>query len=92
MRTGTTKSGFHYEYDEEIADDMEFVELLIEVEQKPHMLPKAIEWLLGSEQKKALYDHNRNDKGRVPVGKVAKEFEEIMSGEPELKNSEPSPA
>ena len=92
MRTGTTKSGFKYEYDEEIADYMEFVELLLEVEEKPHMLPKAIDWLLGSEQKKRLYDHCRNDKGRAPVGRVATEFEEIMSGDPELKNSEPSPA
>lgn len=87
MEKGTTSTGFNYEYDKAVADDMEFVELLLDVEENEHHLPKLIDALLGKAQKKKLYEHCRNEDGRVPATRVYAEFNEILNGSPETKNS-----
>lgn len=88
MKTGTTKSGFKFSVNEEVADDMEFLEELMEAQENAVFFPKVITRLLGSEQKKELYDHLRNEEGRVPIEAVTETFAEIMTlaGE-DTKNS-----
>lgn len=88
MRKGETKSGFKFEIDEEIMDDMEFIELLAAAQKNELLFPEVIEQIMGKEQKRKLYDHLRNEKGRVPVDATIKVVEEIMvaAGE-DTKNS-----
>ena len=93
MRKGTTESGFKFKFDEEDWNDMEFIELMAAAEENPLKYPALIERMIGKEQKDALYEHCRNDKGRVPVDVVKKEIDEIfeVAGQ-DAKNSESSPA
>ena len=93
MRKGTTESGFKFKFDEEDWNDMEFIELIAAADENPLKYPALIERMLGKEQKDALYEHCRNDKGRVPVDAVKKEIDEIfeVAGQ-DAKNSESSPA
>lgn len=93
MRRGTTQTGFRFEIDEEDWDDMEFIELMAEAEKNPLAYPAMIERMLGKEQKDRLYDHVRNEKGRVPTEPLRKEIDDIFEGAgKDAKNSESSPA
>lgn len=88
MVRGTTGSGFEFEIDETIADDMEFMESLADAMDDSIKFPKVIESLLGKDQKKRLYDHVRGDGKRVSIEKTVVEFTEIMNLAGEgLKNS-----
>lgn len=93
MKSGTTESGFKFEFDEQDWDDMEFVELMAQADENALKYPAMIERMLGKEQKQRLYDHCRNKKGRVPIDAVKKEIDELfeVAGK-ETKNSESSPA
>lgn len=92
MIKGVLKSGFKFEMDDEAMDDIEFVELIAETEENATALPKLAKTMLGEKQYKALKDHLRNDKGRVPLESVSNALEEMfdVAGD-EAKNSEPSP-
>ena len=79
MLTGKTQSAFYFEIDETELDDMEFVEALAELDENPLKFPKVCNMLLGKEQKEKLYDHLRNEKGKVPVDAVSNAITEIMS-------------
>lgn len=87
MKTGKTSTGFAWEIDESIAEDIEFMDLLADAREDGFLMGRVIKALLGEEQQKALYDHCRNEKGRVPMEVVGKEFEEIFNADGELKNS-----
>ena len=92
MVKGETKSGFKFELDDEAIDDIEFVELLAESEETATALPKIAKIALGEKQYKALKDHLRNEKGRVPLQVIGDTLEEIFeSAGGEVKNSEPLP-
>lgn len=88
MKTGTTSNGFRFEFDEARADDMRFVDLIVEATdeeaeefKKLSATSKMIEMLLGKEQKKALYEHIGKDyDGRVPFAELEKALTEIMQG------------
>lgn len=86
----TTASGFEYEIDREVLEDAEFLELVDDVQHGDTLrVFKLAGKILGEKQKKALYDHCRNNKGRVPSDKIAEEMGEIieqLSEEPETKN------
>ena len=71
MIEGTTKTGFSFVLEEENLDNMELLESLA--------IPRAAILLLGNEQKKSLYNHIRNDKGKVPIDKFADEITDIMN-------------
>ena len=79
MLKGKTKSGFCFEIDETGLDDIEFVEALADLEEDALKLPKVCNMLLGKEQKAKLYDHLRNENGKVPVTDVSNAIVEIMS-------------
>ncbi len=78
MVEGTTKTGFKFSVDPEIMKDMEVIELLSDMMQDGTKTPKFLTLLLGAEQRKALYDHVRNGKGRVMYDKVEAEVSDIF--------------
>lgn len=88
MLKGKTKSGFKFEIDEMIADDLELLEEIAKVDKDVTVFPDVLERILGVDQKKSLYDHLRNEHGRVSTQAAVDEFTEIMNiaGE-ETKNS-----
>ena len=96
MRSGTTSTGFAYEYDEQRLDDMRFVDVLAVVIDpnagkfaRVSGLSELIRMLLGTEMKQKLYDHiGESNDGRVPREDLEKALKEIMgaTGEPEIKN------
>ena len=93
MKTGTTSSGFSYQFDEARADDMRLVDLIAVTMdedtgefERLSASSKVIELLLGKEQKAALFEHiGQSHDGRVPFTVLEKTLTEIMQGEP-LKN------
>lgn len=90
MIKGTTKSGFKFQIDPADVNDMEYIEVLADLEDDITKLPRALVMALGKEQKKALYEHARNSDGKVPVDVVMAEFEEILTianEDEEAKNS-----
>lgn len=85
MLKGKTKTGFEYEINQENLDDMEFLELLNEVDTNPLLLPKLAVILLGEDGKKRLYEHVRKD-GRVPISAVSDILMDIFNNHKDLKN------
>lgn len=88
MKTGTTSTGFQYEFDERNANDMRFVDLIanISAEETPEFekiagLSRMLEMLLGKEQKVALYEHiGLRNEGRVPPADLEIALAEILRG------------
>ena len=93
MITGKTESGFEFQIDEEMFNDMELLDRLVEADGGNYTaLSNVITTIIGKEQKQRLYDHVRNEAGRVPIKAVADEFREIISlAGSGLKNSSSSP-
>lgn len=80
MVEGKTKSGFLFALDENAVNNMELVDALAETEDdNPIAISRACLLLLGKDMRKNLYDHLRNDDGRVPVDAVSQELIEIFS-------------
>ena len=67
MVKGKTSTGFEFEIDEQKLDDMEFMDALAEVDENPLKFSKVMKMMLGEEQRQRLYDHLRNEDGRVPI-------------------------
>lgn len=86
MINGQTKTGFHYEIDETKLDDMEFLELLSAANDDVLQIPKVLTAMLGEKQKKELYEHLRNENGKVPFTEVGNALFEIMESNAETKN------
>lgn len=88
---GTTTTGFEYEIETEALNDMEVVDALVDMmdsedEMKTMKSIKVLlDKVLGSKQKKALYNHV-NTNGRIPIEKVNAEFLEILSSTKNGKN------
>lgn len=85
-------NGFKASINEEILHDMEFLEVLVDVDAGNVMsYPKLVTKLLTDKQKQQLYDKIRNKKGIVPVEDVGKAIVEIIKQlgqeEDEGKNS-----
>ena len=79
MKKGKTESGFKYEIDENIMDDMELVDALAAAQgDDPMQISVVVSKVFGPEQKKKLYDHVRTEDGRVPITKVADTIKEIF--------------
>lgn len=78
MRKGTTKSGYEFELNEEVMDDMEFVDALAEMDQGNTLsMSHVIGKLFSKEEKKKLYNHVRLD-GKVSVESVSNMLIEIF--------------
>lgn len=96
---GKTSTGFNFEIDPERLDNMEFIDVLVELEDTTDVgkaltaNKKLIDFVLDPEQKKKLYDHVRTKKGNVPIEACTKEVMEIIryngsdqEGSEEVKN------
>lgn len=74
-----TKSGFSIEIEPDALDDMELLDELVEISRgNITKLRSVLTRLLGDNGCAALYEHLRNDKGRVPASAVSAELFEIM--------------
>ena len=89
MKTGTTSTGFAYEFDETRLDNLELVEQLgilvgddVSDFQRTLALPKAIAMILGAEGKSALYAHLKAlHAGTVPIEAANDEIMEILGAD-----------
>lgn len=80
MKKGKTESGFKWEVDEVVLDDMELIDAMAASQgEDPTQISVVIAKILGNDQKKKLYDHVRAEDGRVPVSKVADIITEIIN-------------
>lgn len=79
MISGKTKSGFEYSIDSNVMDNMELLDAVAEIDGNPLALSKVLKMVLGDEQRKALYDHLRQEDGRVPVKAVSEEITDIFT-------------
>ena len=96
MIKGTTSTGFNFEIDEQRLNNMEFIDLLVEIDEVDEAdegkilttVSKLISCIFDKAQKKRLYDHVRDAKGNVPIDKVQFEINEIIhfDGNEEVKN------
>lgn len=84
-----TESGFTWDIDDGARDDQELVDAFIVMDEHPERYSLVLSILLGEEGKKALYEHCRNAKGRVPASQIQKELRDIidcMKENPIIKN------
>ncbi len=79
MVKGETKTGFAFEVDENAINDMEIIDAFVTIQDgDPMPYTIIVRKLFGAEERKALYDHVRDEKGRVPIEKVALEINDIF--------------
>lgn len=76
---GVTTSGFKFEITKERLNNFELIEVFSEVDSNPLLLPKALNLLLGKEQKQRLYNHLRTSDDIVPIDLVGREIAEIFN-------------
>lgn len=79
IKKGKLENGFEYEVDVNVLDDMEMLDALAEAqEEEPLKINVVSKKLLGKDQRKRLYDHLRNEDGRVPVEAAVQAITDIM--------------
>lgn len=79
MKKGKTKSGFKYEIDEKVLDDMELIDAMAASQgDDPTQISTVVVKIFGVDQRKKLYDHVRAEDGRVPITEVANIITEII--------------
>ncbi|MCQ2183253.1 MAG: hypothetical protein MJY89_07640 [Bacteroidales bacterium] len=84
-----TASGFEFEVDDNVLDDMRLIDMLAALMdddtpefQKVVAMPKLLTFILGVEQKNALYKMIADEYGgRVPVEKVSAALGEILTAQ-----------
>ncbi len=80
MKKGKTESGFKFEIDEKVLDDMELIDAMAASQgEDPTQISTVVVKIFGAEQRKRLYDHVRDENGRVPIGEVANIITEIIN-------------
>lgn len=88
MIKGVTKSGFSYELQDNVMDNMELVDLLADdTTDITFRISKIIKLIFEPEQRKQLYAKHRTEDGRVPVKEIYDEISEIFSSFGAGKNS-----
>lgn len=76
---GKLKNGFEFDIDEKALDNMELIDAMAEAQDdNPAKFSKAILLLLGKDERDRLYDHIREQDGRVPIQAVSDSFVEIF--------------
>lgn len=80
MKKGKTESGFKFEIDEKVLDDMELIDAMAASQgEDPTQISTVVVKIFGAEQRKRLYDHVRTEDGRVPINEVANIITEIIN-------------
>ena len=74
-----TRSGFEFDIDTDVLDDMELVDAIAETEENPVAFAKVIDIVLGAD-KKRLYEHIKKTRKtkRVTVTAMSEEIEDIF--------------
>lgn len=75
---GKTKSGFEFEISKEKLDDIELLDAIETFDETSNGMTRVLNRLLGTEQKKKLYDHVRNEEGTAPISKIVPLITEIF--------------
>lgn len=84
---GILTCGFEFDIPEENLDNMELVDALSEVTDDNQLaISKVATLMLGKTQKKKLYNHLRNEKGRVPIKAATDALIEILNFNQKGKN------
>lgn len=79
MICGETKSGFHFEVDESAMNDMELIDALADDTQNEFLkVSRVLRMIMTDDQRKKLYDHLRNEAGKVPADAVILAVMEIF--------------
>lgn len=79
MVQGRTRTGFEFAVDEAVMNDMELIDAIAEtMDENPMAFSKVCTKLFGADQKKRLYDHLRNEDGRVPVEAISEEIADVF--------------
>ena len=79
MVKGTTRTGFEFSCNGRLMHNVEFLEEFAAVRKGDGLeIFDLINRALGEDQKKALYDHIRNDDGVVTVEALREELEDIF--------------
>lgn len=86
MIRGKTSTGFAFEIEEHVLDNMELVDAIMEADENPTALSKIVKILLPADQRKELYNHLRTEKGNVPIMAVAQAVAEIFNYNQQGKN------
>lgn len=74
-----TSTGFECNIDSEVLNDFEMIDLVTEADDGNLLsINRLLNKMLGKE-KKRLYDHLRNDDGRVPIDDMTRAVEEIFT-------------
>ena len=81
MIEGKTKTGFEYKVDENALDDAELIEKIAAMQKgEGYELFEVMEDLLGTKQKKEMYEHCRNKKTKkVSLKACGTELDEIFT-------------
>ena len=66
MIQGKTSTGFAFSIDEKVLDNMELLDAIAESEENLTGISRACVLLLGKTGRRQLYDHLREEDGRVP--------------------------
>ena len=69
-----TYNGAEYVIERAVVDDVEFFELVADMDAKPYILTKIVQMLLGAKQYEAFKNANRDDAGRVSIDHLAAFF------------------
>lgn len=78
MVKGITKSGFAFELNENVMDNMELVDILAAGKEDALAVSKIARCVLDDDQRKRLYEHHRGDDGRVPFTAVREDIAEMF--------------
>lgn len=79
MVKGKTKTGFEFEINENAFNDMEVLDALSALNKgEVFAISDLCNKLFGNEQKKRLYDHIREEDGRIPLEKFSDELKDVM--------------
>lgn len=77
--TGITRSGFCFEVNKNIGDNMELLEALSDMSDSDLLaMSRVCKIVFGEKQKKALYDHLRTEDGRVPIESVNDALKDVF--------------
>lgn len=85
--TGVTRSGFEYEINDKVLNDMRIYEALREVDAgNPLAITDVFTYMFGKEQKDAYYEHLVKVCGVADIEVAVKDFEAITDAQGGVKN------
>lgn len=79
MKKVKLDDGFTVSVEEDVMDDMELLDDLVKVDEGDgYAISRIVERILGGEEKKKLYEHLRNEKGKIPITVVVAAIRELF--------------